>query len=385
MGTKNSAIWGKTPVMPDTKHRRPTPSEPLYVVLDSGNTDIKAMLHEAWGEEIVFPHAVRKVSDAEYGVLVDRYSNRPAVFEGSAIFKMSGQGYVIGQHATQAGRGERLLGANKYRRDHLGALLMASLLQLYPKSHNDVRVVFLHPVEISTAAFKAIKESLLGEFSVETADGRVLSYRVRSLIPIEEAVAGFQTFALTTSGKAYADPSFRLVPNTEILVIDVGGGISNVVPCVINASGEVEINIAGARVIDAGIQDVMRTLEAELKSSFAELSKVTKIPPLMLSRALTEQEVEIRGSRHNCAAQVTTAMQAIARPLESMYNNDFSSGIEFKAIIIGGGGGAASYSYISENVLQHQNVFPAEKEPARMRYSNIRGASKGLIAHLAQR
>lgn len=367
-----------------TSYRRVQQHEPLRIILDAGNTDVKAMIHGHFGEEIVFPHAVRKPTRADYANLALKYEHRSAQLEGSAIFERGGQGFVVGQHATQVGRGERLLGAEKYTRDQLGALAEAAFLQLYPQGHPDIHLVILHPADVNVDNMKALYKAINGKHVLKVADGRKVEYVVNEVIPLEEPVGGFQSFLFNTEGRTYKNPRIEMKPGMQFLVCDVGGRLTSFVPVSITPRGNVDLNVGGAPVIERGIQDVMEVLEDELKSAFPLLSKVQKLPDHLLQMALMTDRVVIKNREYECGQQVDNAMQSLASRIHAEYTGRYASGVGYNGIIVTGGGGGAAFNYLDENVFDHEFCFTAEDDLDRMRFSNIRGASKGLIAFLAK-
>ncbi len=372
----------QNPSLP-TNYRRVRPDEPLVIIGDFGNTDVKGMIHTHFGEEIYFPHVVRKPTHNDYNILAQGYKHRAAQFEGTAIFEYDGQGYVIGAHAAQVGYGETLIGASKYSRDHLGALFSALMVQLYPESHNNVTLVVLHPTDVSVENLKELWKSLKGKHTVNLPDGRVLTYNVTQIFPIEEPVAGLQTFLFNTEGRVYTHPRIHFKPNMNLLILDIGGGISSFVPGYITQSGKIEVNLSGGLSMPVGIREVVHVFERELRSAFSDLQRVQKIPLPMLHHALMNDEFEIKGEMFECGQQVTNAMQSLAYPIYQEFANRFGYGVPYGAIVISGGGGGVSFNYLASEVLNHPNLFPAEDQIFRMRFSNIRGASKGFISFLS--
>jgi len=51
--------------------------------------------------------------------------------------------------------------------------------------------------------------------------------------------------------------------------------------------------------------------------------------------------------------------------------------------VVGGGGAASSFEFLKERVLEHPYVSPTEIDMTKIRFSAVRGASKGLIPFLA--
>lgn len=361
----------------------PAKEDPLYVILDCGNTDVKIMLHGQFGREDWFPQCVRKVNKVDYRNLSTSYRRRPADFDQTSIFEMNGQGFVIGQHAAQVGNGETRLGVDKYERDHIGACLVAGLLRLYPYGHNDIHLVVLHPAKVSDENLRRLGKAVSGEFTAKLPNNETVKYRVTDVIPLEEAIGAFQSFILTTQGRTYKNPRLQFLPNRQFLIIDVGGYISSIVPGVITSRGRLEINRNGAMPIEVGIQTVTAALQPLLKSKFPRLDMLQNIPEDMLHYAVMTGTISISGNDPvDCSKEVADAMQPLITELGRPYKSVFRGGIPYAGVIIGGGGGGASAGHLKQRLLAHDHVFTAEKDVSKMRFSAIRGASKGLIPAL---
>ncbi len=371
-----------------TKHRQVSKSEPLWIIFDCGNTDVKAMIHTHFGEEILIPHSVRMLSGKDYESLEAAYKNKSADFNGTAIFKTKDQGYVVGRHAQQIGNGITLTGASKYTRQQMGALLKAALINLYPDSHPDVRLTVLHPPRITNDNLKSLYEAVAGKHIVTLPDGRKFTWNVTEVIDLEEPVAALQHFMLTQTGRAYKESDMSFTPGSEFLVLDVGGGISVFVPCVITDDCKIEVNLFGAPPIPKGIQDVIPVLTYELKSDpvLAPLiGNLTTIPDSMIHNALMTGEITIRGVAYNCEAHIDNAMQTLAQPIQMAYKNQYNEGASASGVLVSGGGGGASFNYLSVKVLVHPFTYPIDPDPKRMRYGALNGASKGQIGYMARK
>jgi hypothetical protein len=362
----------------------PTAAEVLSVLMDAGNTDVKGMLHGHFGREVTFPQYVRKVNATEYKALTAAYKFKKQEFEGTAIFELDGQGYVVGQHAAQVGDGVNKLGVEKYTRDHLGAIFVAMMLMIYPRGHESINLVILHPAKLSEENMKSMGRSVNGRFNVKLPDSTKVTYIVKQVIPMEESVAAFQTFALTTQGRAYQNPRFVLKPGMQFLTIDIGGWIASIVPGIVTPRGRLEINRSAAMPIQVGIQNVTMTLEPLLKARFPRLDQIQELPTELLYQAIMRNELTISGAEPvDCHEEVKAAMQPIIVEIGRHYRSRYSGGVQFSAIVISGGGGGAAFTHLNDRLLEHKNVFPAEKIASKMRFGAIRGASKGLITALA--
>lgn len=367
-----------------SKKRKPTVDEILWIILDAGNSDVKWMIHGAFGEARVMPQMVRKVSEADYNNLKQSYKYKVAHFEGTAIFSVDGQGYVVGQHATEVGAGIRHTGTNKYRRDHMGAILEAALIQVYPESHPNVGVVILHPTGINSDNMKALIDSIKGTHKITVADGRSMTYKVKTIIPLEESVAALQTFMLNQDGRPYQNIGMDVEPGDTFLSVDVGGFISGISRGRMTKGGAFEVDLASSVSIQAGIQDVLRIFASELKAAFPDqLANVQTIPQEMMNRALQNGgQIIIKGKSYDCKRQIDNSMQAISGPIEREFTTRFQSGVSDNAIVISGGGGGIAGDYLKANVLKHDFVHAAEPKPENMRLGAIYGGSKGMYSFL---
>lgn len=365
-----------------TKYRKPNNIDELWVVFDPGNGDIKMMIHEHWGEEIYFPHAVNLAGET-YSDYVEEYKGTPAQFEKTAIFQYSGQGYVIGKQALDSGNYEERKGVTKYDREHVGALLVAGLTMLGVESHSNVRVAVTHPTDVQTQNLKRLTRSLKGKHTATIVDGRKVTYNVQKVIRIPEPIAGFNTFMLNTRGGQYARPQVEFRPGTDFLIFDMGAWLSAFVVATVNAQGEIELDRANKYVYQYGIRDVMKRFEPIVKKRYPDLlGNIQQLSQKMVVNALASDVIRIKGRDYDCGEQVDEAFKVISSPIRTLYSSEFSNGADFDAIIQSGGGGDLSFDHFYNRVWDHGFVFPAEDKPDHMRFSQIRGASKTLIPYL---
>ena len=361
-------------------------SQPLWVIFDGGNTDIKAMIHSDFGNEIVIPHSVQRISDNDF----DRHSRNRITQNvespNTSIFASHKTPYIVGEQARDRGDGDNVLYTNKYSRQHYGVMFEAVCLKLYPASHDDVRVIVLHPADLVEGHLKNLHQSIIGKHKITTTIGETITYTVTELYPIEEPVAGFQSFLLTTDGYVSKRRGKLLEGARRVLVLDVGGGLTSFIPCAIHPNGGIEPLLNQSTVSQSGIGDVMERLEQELKATMPEMQDIQSIPKHMLAEALSHDDITISGRRRDCKQQVSKAMEFLASHITQQYKNRFQSGVGYDAVIATGGGAGIVYDFINENgILNHNYFYPAEDDLSRMRFSNVRGASKGLIAYLATR
>ncbi len=378
--------------------------DPLYVILDAGNEFVKAMKHLAWNKEIIFPHRVWKVSDEDYSKLKRTYARARNKFEESSIFKSNIRtpngkvldtktnkekttyletttNYVIGKHAVNNGEGVKLLGAEKYKRDHIGAILEAVLIQINPYSHNNVKVIVLHPDNITDKNFEDLYNSLQGKHQIQLIDDTEITYKVTEIFPMVEPVAALETFLLTQKGEYYSGNGLKMNPGDQVLVVDIGGGLTAFVPTIISKSGMLEIG-TNTKTIQAGVQDIIQTFEEGLKNRYEDLSSINSLDSFMITKALHTGFINIRNQDYPCEDEIIKGIKKLAVPIENEYINRYKKGVSFAGIILTGGGGALGFDYLKSNVFHHAYVFPAELSMDKMQVGAIRGASKSFINYL---
>lgn len=371
-------------VLPKTHYSRISKEEQLTLGLDGGNDLFKSMIGTAkeghFGEERVMPHSVRRLSEGEWEALAAQLTNQAVRFDGSALFKLNGVPYLAGKQA-QGNHGIRLIGAEKYIKGHYDVLMVAALLQHYPESHSQVRVLALHPAKISAAHIAMLKDVVGGTFEIELPNGTHITYKVKWIIPLAEAVGGLQTLMLSNTGRTVEKPRLSIRRGDQFLVVDIGGGICSVVPCELSLSGEINVDRLAAESVKFGIQQVTEHLDLRLRDEFDELKPLQSIPASMTNQALMTKTIDI-GSRRNldCAKCVFDAFDAILPELRSVYVNKFNRGVNVAAIPVSGGGGLIALPYIKDTIFKDRLVIEVEQNPDMAVFSNLRGIFKGFLA-----
>ena len=101
------------------------------MILDAGNSIIKAKIARRERGEIAFPHAIKPLTEAEYSSIMDRAgtSGPPQDY-----LRINGQPYVVGASAERHGVQVQRIGAARYTRDYYGIFAAAALARLYERS-----------------------------------------------------------------------------------------------------------------------------------------------------------------------------------------------------------------------------------------------------------
>lgn len=360
-------------------------ARPLHIIIDGGNTDVKGMVLGRYGHEIVFPHYVDTPTDAVYENAINEYVTGLRRYRATdtVMFRSGDQAFVVGQRAAKVGKGRNMRGASKYTREQMGALVKAALYKLVPAGHPNVHLTVLHPADITAHNLRSLIKSVAGKHRMIMPDKGKVEYNVTKVFTDIEPVAGFQTFLLNTDGGTYVRGQMNVHPGMRFLVCDVGGALTSFVPVYITDSGEVDIDTYGVPVIRSGITNVYDTLKIELKSTIPQLGNVQHIDEYILGEAVSTDVVTLKNRPVECAEQVERAMQTVADPIRAMYQDRYSEGNGYNGVIVTGGGGGVAYNYLRDRVFEHDFCFMAEEELGRMRFSNIRGSSKGMANFLA--
>jgi len=378
--------------LPPTKHKRPDDFA-LDLILDGGNLDVKAL---------VSPHSVAYLTDSEYAMLEADYRGSSGIQTGTCLFKWNGDSYLVGNDAELHG-GVRELGARKYG-VHYSALLISALLQLYPKSHDNVRIVATHPTGASADQRKELAQAIKRSFTVHLPGKITITYNVKQVVLIPEGRAAVQNFALTQTGKLYDRVQANYVGKRG-LAFDGGGWISSVTLFSIATNGRVDINSAGSKPLpQIGIAPIFETLSASLRRLFPQqLGSLEIIPSSILQDALLTDAVTLHNhlyttSPHNPELTVAKAVENAVKPtmntIKAFIGANYQGAANIDFIIITGGGGGLLVRFLKTmvfNQFDEADIYLASRkvddekkpDPTQSRFDAVRGASKGYYSFLA--
>lgn len=362
----------------------------LTVILDIGNSDVKCMIQGARGHEIVFPQAVSKRTPEEYKILEQSYKMRPADFRGTAIFKIGNDGYVVGKHA-QMGRHERMVGSNKYIREHMSPIIVAAMLQMGIAEHQNIELIILHPARITPANMKALWKSVKGIHKAISIDGTKLHYDFgEEIIAREEGIASAQAYFLDENGRTRRTETGAplLRPGDHIMDIDLGGWVMTISPIEIDDNGNFQPIFDGIYMAQIGIQNVMDTLSDQLRMVVPEYANLERVPERKMVDAIAwnsadgKKYIDVQGELVECTVQVHNAIEVIAGPIRQQFNGRFQNGVEFKSVLMSGGGGGIAFPYFEKQVIHHRHFAAVLSDYQRMRYTNIIGADYGYCTYV---
>jgi len=265
------------------------------MVLDAGNSIIKAKIARKEQGEFTFPHAIRQLSESEYENILSRIQ-----INGNSqnYFRVNGKPYAVGESAERHGIITPRSGAARYTKNYCGILASISLAQLYGRGR-EVAVFASHPPG-DVKYREDLMKSIIGEWEVETGQSKA-NYRVIYANTFDEPVGGLMNVLLTEDGQHYQYPQ---IGDGRSLVIDIGGFTTDFLA--VNQGGQVDYALA--RSIPLGIQSVINDFEETFKANNHEIVKDSPVlPPDRVRKAIVTEVFEGGGQTIDCSEDVDEA------------------------------------------------------------------------------
>ena len=184
------------------------------MVIDTGNSIIKAKIARRERSEIAFPHALWQLSESEYEKILSRVK-----INGNTqnYFRVNSTPYVVGESAERHGLVTQRTGTARYTKDYSGVLAAISLSKLYGRGR-EVAVFASHPPG-DVKYRQDLMESIIGEWEIETGQLKA-NFQVIYTNTFDEPVGGLMNVLLTEDGQHYQYPQ---IGDGRSLVIDIGG------------------------------------------------------------------------------------------------------------------------------------------------------------------
>ena len=184
------------------------------MVLDAGNSIIKAKIARRENGEIAFPHAMKQLMESEY----EQITNRAGIQNQSLDYmQINDKLYVIGESAERHGLVTQRTGTARYTGDYYGVFAAAALGRLYDRSR-EVSIFGSHPP--GDVNFRQdLMEAVVGDWYVEV-NGKERHFRVSYVNTFDEPVGGLMNVILTEDGQHYQHTDIN---GGRALVIDIGG------------------------------------------------------------------------------------------------------------------------------------------------------------------
>ncbi len=332
------------------------------LVLDAGNSIIKAKIVRRENGEIAFPHAFKPLTEAEYSSILSRAGKQSAQQD---YIRINGQPYVIGESAERYGVHTQRTGSSRYTRDYYGVFVAAVMGRFYERGM-EVSIFCSHPP--GDAIYREdLMKSVIGDWNVEM-HGHERKFRVTYANTFDEPVGGLMNVLLTEDGQHYLHTELN---GGRSLVIDIGGFTTDWVA--VNPGGEVDYSLA--RSVPAGIQNVVSDFEESFRANNLQAVKDTPVlPPERVRSAIVTGVFDGAGRRYLCEKEVKEATNMLINRISDTYQRIAGGALSWDAIILTGGGSGLLHKRLLP-ILSHERVILAD-DLASIHMANVRGGLK---------
>lgn len=332
------------------------------LVLDAGNSIIKAKIVRRENGEVTFPHAMKRLTEAEYATILSRAGSMGLSHD---YLKINGVPYVIGESAERHGITIQRSGAARYTRDYYGVLAVAALVRLYDHSREIMMFGSHAPGDMKFR--DDLMKSVIGDWDVETGTQKC-HFRVTYANTFDEPVGGLMNVILTEDGQHYQHSEIN---GGRTLVIDIGGFTTDWIA--VNPGGEIDYSLA--RSVPIGIQNVLADFEESFRANNLQAVKDTSvIPPSRIRKAIATGVFEGGGRKYPCMNEVTEATNVLLNRVADTYQKIAGGAFAWDAIILTGGGSGLLYKRLLP-VLEHERVILAD-DLESIHLANVRGGMK---------
>jgi hypothetical protein len=317
------------------------------MILDAGNSIIKAKIARRESGELAFPHALQPLTENEYTTILSRAGKQAPPLD---YMRINGQPYVIGESAERHGLVTQRNGASRYTRDYYGIFAAAALGRLYERG-GDVKVFGSHPP--GDVQFRQdLMSSVVGDWAVEVG-GTERKFRVTYANTFDEPVGGLLNVLLTEDGQHYQRSDIN---GGRALVIDIGGYTTDWIA--VNPGGEVDYSLA--RSVPLGIQRVLADFEESFRANNLKAVKDTSVlPPDRVRKAIATGAFEGGGRKYPCEHEGREATNLLLNRVADMYQRIAGGALGWDSIILTGGGCGLLYKRLLP-LLNHDKVILAE-------------------------
>jgi hypothetical protein len=332
------------------------------MVLDAGNSIIKAKIARRENGEIAFPHALRQLTENEYQKILSRATTKGL---SRNYLRVNGTPYVVGERAERHGVISQRTGASRYTRDYYGILAVAALAKLYERGR-EISVFGSHaPGDVEFR--EDLMRSVVDEWEVEMAGNRS-KFKIVYANTFDEPVGGLMNVLLTEDGQHYQHAH---VGAGRLLVIDIGGFTTDFLA--VNPGGEVDYSLA--RSVPLGIQTVLQDFEDSFRTSHSEIVKDTPVlPPERVRNAIVTGKFKGSGKEFHCEEVVQEATSLFLNRFADTYQRIAGGSLAWDTIILTGGGSALLKMKII-SLLKHGNILLAD-DINTLHLANVRGGMK---------
>jgi hypothetical protein len=332
------------------------------MVLDAGNSIIKAKIARRENGEIAFPHAMKQLTESEYEKITDRAGIQSASMD---YMRINGKPYMIGESAERHGLVTQRTGTARYTGDYYGVFAAVALGRLYNRSR-EVSVFGSHPP--GDVNFRQdLMEAVVDDWYVEV-NGKERHFQVNYANTFDEPVGGLMNVLLTEDGQHYQHTGIN---DGRALVIDIGGFTTDWLA--VNPGGEVDYSLAHS--IPIGIQKVISDFEASFRAN--NLEAVKDSPVLLPERVRSAISTGVfvgGGQEYPCQQDVVEATSIFLNRFADTYQRLAGGALSWDNIILTGGGSALLHHKLIP-ILKHNSLILADANES-LHLANVRGGLK---------
>jgi Actin like proteins N terminal domain len=332
------------------------------MILDAGNSIIKAKIARREQGEVAFPHAFKQLTEAEYNNILARAGK----FDLSTDYlRINGTPYVVGESAERYGISVKRSGAARYTHDYYGIFAASALARLYDRGR-EVMVFGSHsPGDMKFR--DDLMKAVIGDWDIEVG-GQESHFRVTYVNTFDEPVGGLMNVLLAEDGQHYQHSELN---GGRALVIDIGGFTTDWLA--VNPGGEIDYSLAHS--VPIGIQNVVADFEESFRANNLQAVKDTPVlPPDRVRKAIITGFFEGGGKRYLCENEARESTNILLNRIADTYQRIAGGALGWDAIILTGGGSGLLYQRLLP-ILEHKCVILADSLES-IHLANVRGGLK---------
>lgn len=342
------------------------------LALDAGRQLIKA---KSGTGEYSFPHALKQL---------DKLESEEAEGRGDPGFlRINGTGYYIGEAAIRANYQPRDYGAERYVTDYYGALVAATMYQVWEGKSVDNVLLYGGHAPIDYEYRSDIEAAAKGKWKVEGHKGKA-TYTIKRVHCFDEPVGGILNATMDEDCIHFKTNGIR---NGAVICFDIGGRTIDIAPM---DNGRIDYSALTSVV--SGTMDVEKAFIKRFRAAFKQEFKSTGFFSLNRVRhALRYGEYPGGGNGVIPCQQIVN--DSVFEVVEQIYGllGEYGGIGNYDYIVLTGGGGGLLENHIKARIghdaiaerLGRDYVVLTEV-PESIHLANVRGAWK-MVQVMLQR
>lgn len=362
-----------------------------FLVADWGNRLLKQMLLGKFDTVSVMENSVAFLDKSTWDKMQARYKRNPQQFTNTLLFAFKQRhpkladgskavekwSYVaVGDGVRHIARPTMMTEEIKYNYNtYWGAIVCSQLLRMFPKGHDHIVIGLAHPTK-SFSVLDDIMMATLKSHHVETIEGERVSFKVREVMPWDEPVGGVVFWGRTEEAQSNM---LDLKAGNEILVVDVGGGISSMTRVVVQYDNQKLIQFhpvysqERSPTIPMGVRNVMERFRIILASDHSDFKGMKEISDDMIDEGLRTGQITLSGDPVDVSNERMQAEAELLDLMENAYQNKLDKGRPFRVIITTGGGMHSYHDRLKNEMLGHNYVKCSSELLELVHFANMRG------------